>query len=73
MVDSKIIATYTEGINAVITIVKNMSSQIQALTGTITHLNQKLVVLESSSAKQDMRIAELEARLNKNSSNSSKQ
>jgi len=72
MDESKIIATYTEGINAVITVVKDMSSQIQTLTGTITHLNQKLVGLESSSAKQDMRIAELEARLNKNSSNSSK-
>jgi hypothetical protein len=72
MDESKIIATYTEGINAVITVVKDMSSQIQTLTGTITNLNDELVDLKSSSAKQDMRIAELEARLNKNSSNSSK-
>ncbi|SPF53131.1 transposase [Candidatus Desulfosporosinus infrequens] len=72
MDESKIIATYTEGINAVITVVKDMGSQIQSLTGTITHLNEKLVDLESSSAKQAMQIAELEARLNKNSSNSSK-
>jgi len=72
MDESKIIATYTEGINAVITVVKDMSSQIQSLTGTVTHLNEKLVGLESSSAKQAMKIAELEARLNKNSSNSSK-
>lgn len=72
MDESKIIATYTEGINAVITVVKDMNSQIQSLTGTITDLNQKLVGLESSSAMQDRRIAELEARLNKNSSNSSK-
>jgi len=27
-----------QGINAVITIVKDMSSKIQSLTGTITHL-----------------------------------
>jgi len=72
MDESKIIATYIEGINAVITVVKDMSSQIESLTGTITHLNQKFVGLESSSAKQDLRIAELEARLNKNSNNSSK-
>ncbi|SPF55691.1 transposase [Candidatus Desulfosporosinus infrequens] len=72
MDESKIIATYTEGINAVITVVKDMSSQIQSLTGTITNLSHELVDLKSSSAKQDMRIAELEARLNKNSSNSSK-
>jgi transposase len=72
MDESKIIATYTEGINAVITVVKDMNSQIQSLAGTITNLNEKLVSLESSSAKQAMKIAELEARLNKNSSNSSK-
>jgi transposase len=72
MDESKIIATYTEGINAVITVVKDMSSQIQSLTGTITHLNHELIDLKSSSARQEMRIAELEARLNKNSSNSSK-
>lgn len=72
MDESKIITTYTEGINAVITVVKDMSSQIQSLTGTITNLSNELVDLKSSSAKQAMRIAELEARLNKNSSNSSK-
>jgi len=72
MDESKIIATYTEGINAVITVVKDMNSQIQSLTGTITNLSQELGDLKSSSAKQAIQIAELEARLNKNSSNSSK-
>ena len=72
MDESKIIETYTDGINAVITVVKDMSSQIQTLTGTITDLNHEIADLKSSSDKQDMRIADLEARLNKNSSNSSK-
>ena len=72
MDDSKIIATYTEGITAVITVVKDMSSQIESLTGTITNLSHELGDLKLSSAKQTIQIAELEARLNKNSSNSSK-
>jgi len=72
MDESKIIATYTEGINAVITVVKDMSSQIQSLTGTITNFSHELVDLKASSIKQAMQIAELQARLNKNSSNSSK-
>ena len=50
MDESKIIATYTEGINAVITVVKDMSSQIQSLTGTITHLNHELIDLKSKTS-----------------------
>ena len=86
MDESKIIKTYNEGISAVITVVKDMSSRIDFLGGTITGLNTEITGLNAqvgslndaihdmkeSNAKQEMRIAELEARLNKNSNNSSK-
>lgn len=77
---SKITKTYNEGIDAVITVVKDMSSHIDLLGGTITglhteisslntemgSLNWEIRELKNSGAKQDMRIAELEARLNQN-------
>lgn len=85
MDESKIIETYKEGIHAVITVVKDMSSRVDLLGGTITelhseidglngeigHLNSAMKDLKESSANQALMIAELEARLNKNSNNSS--
>ena len=85
MDESKIIETYKEGIHAVITVVKDMSSRVDLLGGTITglhseigglnakigHLNNAMHDLKESSANQALMIAELEARLNKNSNNSS--
>ncbi len=69
MTDESIIKSYNEGINAVITLVKDLNQdfliQMGSLTSEINAL--KIVNLEFST-----RIAELEARLNKNSSNSSK-
>lgn len=86
MDESKIIKTYNAGINAVITVVKDMSSRIDLLGGTITRLNTEIIGLndqvdnlngaiqkmKESNAKQEVRIAELEAILNKDSNNSSK-
>lgn len=79
MDESKIIQIYNNGINAVITVVKDMSLRIDLLNDTIISLNNEInglnneiVELKASGAKQELRIAELEARLNKNSNNSSK-
>ncbi|AEE97660.1 IS66 family transposase [Mahella australiensis] len=70
--ESKIIRTYDEDIDAVIVMVKDMSLHIDLLNGTIICLNNKIVDLEAFNARQEIQIAELEARLNKNSDNSSK-
>ena len=86
MEEEKILKTYNEGITAVITVVKDMSSHIDLLTGTVTNLNGKInglntdinglnteiVDLKATCAKQWLRLTELEARLNMNSNNSSK-
>ena len=77
--EEKIIKMYQEGLNTVVTVVKDMSSRIDNLTGTVTNLNTEITDLNTAitdlkavNAKQSLRIAELEARINKNSSNSSK-
>lgn len=62
MDESLIIKTYNEGINSVITLVK------ESMTG----LNKEIFVLKLENQKLNERISELEARLNKNSGNSSK-
>ena len=63
--EASIIRTYNEGINAVITLVKGMDAKMSGLTGEILSLQQELNNLNT-------RISELEARMNKNSNNSSK-
>ena len=62
MDESLIIKTYNEGINSVITLVK------ESMAG----LNKEIFDLKLENQKLNERITELEARLNKNSSNSSK-
>lgn len=56
---------YHDGINAVVDLVTVMSTKIDDLSSQITDLKEQNI-------KQEQRIAELEARLNKNSNNSSK-
>ena len=63
--ESKIIQMYSEGLNTIVTVVKDMSSRIDVLTETVTSLNIEI-------ATQATKIKELEARLNKNSGNRSK-
>ncbi len=58
MNENKIINTYNEGMNAVVSLVKGLNYQISSLTDQVNALNN--------------RITELESKLNKNSSNSSK-
>lgn len=69
MNEESIIKSYSEGINAVVALVKdlnhNFAIQMGSLTSEINTLNSEMSALK-------IRIAELEARLNKNSSNSSK-
>ena len=84
--ESKIIESYNEGINSVISLVKDMSSQIDLLTNNtyglngkisglnsdISTLSEEMGELKATSKRQELRILELEAMLNKNSSNSGK-
>ncbi len=72
MDETKIIETYNAGIDSVIILVKNLSSQITALNIDITSLNGKISDLETENKKYSSRLAELEAKLNTNSRNSSK-
>lgn len=69
MTEESIIKSYNEGINAVISLIKDLNydfvNQMGSLTSEINTLNSEMIALKA-------RIAELEARLNKNSSNSSK-
>lgn len=74
-----IIKTYNEGINAVITLVRGMEAKISELSRQVVSLQQQVVsfqqeVIDLRKANQQLniRISELEARLNKNSGNSSK-
>lgn len=67
-----IIKTYNEGINAVITLVKGMDTKISELTGQVVSLQQEVIDLRKANQQLNIRISELEARLNKNSGNSSK-
>jgi transposase len=69
MTEESIIKSYNEGINAVISLIKDLNydfvNQMRSLTSEINTLNSEMIALKA-------RIAELEARLNKNSNNSSK-
>ena len=65
MDEALIVKTYNEGINAVISLVKGISSELETV-------KNKLQNLETENQKLNERITELEARLNKNSNNSSK-
>lgn len=76
MNEESIIKSYKEGIHAVVTLVKDLnnglSCQIGSLTSEITTLNNEINTLKKVNLQFSNRISELEARLNKNSSNSSK-
>jgi len=69
MTEESIIKSYNEGINAVISLIKDLNYdfviQMGSLTSEINTRNSEMIALKA-------RIAELEARLNKNSNNSSK-
>ena len=65
MSEEKIIEEYNKGINAVIGLVKELNS-------TISDLDKKVENLTNDNEKVKSKLEELEARLNKNSSNSSK-
>ncbi len=58
MSEKEIIEIYNKGIDAVISLVKNLSGQVSGLSMQVNILN--------------VRVTELEAKLNKNSNNSSK-
>jgi transposase len=72
MDESSVIKTYNEGIDAVITLVKGMNTHIAELTQQIGNVENDMAGLRESNKKLNDRIGELEARLNKNSGNSSK-
>lgn len=87
MVDeSLIIKTYNEGINSVIVLVKSMDAKmtdlnmqivtfqngISALKGQVSSMELDITNMRATNEQMSIRIAELEARLNKNSNNSSK-
>ena len=72
MTEESIIKSYNEGINAVITLVKDLNHQMGSLTSEINTLNSEMIALKTVNLEFSTRIAELEARLNKNSNNSSK-
>lgn len=69
MTEESIIKTYNEGINSVITLVKDLNSNFVIQMGSLT---SEINALKIANLEFSTRIAELEARLNKNSSNSSK-
>jgi hypothetical protein len=70
--ESSVIKTYTKGIEAVIALVKGMNNHVIDLTQQIGNLKNDISALSESNRKLNGRITELEARLNKNSGNSSK-
>ena len=72
MTEESIIKSYNEGINAVITLVKDLNHQMGSLTSEINTLNSEMIALKTVNLEFSTRITELEARLNKNSNNSSK-
>lgn len=72
MDESSVIKTYTKGIEAVIALVKGMNNHVIDLTQQIGNLKNDISALSESNRKLNGRITELEARLNKNSGNSSK-
>jgi len=72
MTVESIIKSYNEGINSVISLVKDLNCQMGSLTDEITILNGEMIALKKMNLEFSARIAELEASNNKNSSNSSK-
>jgi len=79
MTEESIIKAYNEGINAVITLVQDLETrdhdlviQMGSFTSEINTLNSGMMVLKIVNLEFSTRIAKLEARLNKNSNNSSK-
>ena len=69
MDEEKILEAYNAGISNVISTVKDMHLE---LTTVITFLNTKVLSIETENKILSLKVAELEARLNKNSKNSSK-
>ena len=69
MTEESIIKSYNEGIDAVISLVKDLNYDFVKQMGSLT---SEINVLKSANLEFSKRIAELEARLNKNSNNSSK-
>lgn len=76
MDESKIIDVYNKGITEVISLVKNMhtnlNGEINGLFHNITQLNGEILGLKVENKELKLRLEELEAKINKNSSNSSK-
>jgi transposase len=70
--EASIIKSYNEGINAVITLVKGMDAKISDLTGEVFSLQLEVSNMSKANQQLNTRISELEARMNKNSGNSSK-
>ena len=69
MTEENIIKSYNEGINAVISLVKDLNCNFVNQMGSLT---SEINALKIANLEFSIRIAELEARLNKNSNNSSK-
>jgi septal ring factor EnvC (AmiA/AmiB activator) len=67
MNEESIIKSYNEGINAVITLVKDLNhdfaSQMGSLTSEINTLSSEMIALKIANLALSTRIAELEARL----------
>jgi transposase len=81
--EGKIVEIFNNGINSVILLVRNMEAEFNAainqqtsglinLNTTIAHQNKEIEDLIKSNLEMRLKLIELEARLNKNSSNSSK-
>lgn len=69
MDDTKIIETYNTGVAEIVSLMKELNI---GLTSQINDLNTEIKTLKEENIKHLAKIAELEAKLNKNSSNSSK-
>lgn len=69
MTEESIIKSYNEGIHAVISLVKNLNYDFVNQIGSLTN---EINALKTANLALSIRITELEARLNKNSNNSSK-
>lgn len=72
MDENIIIETYNKGINAVITLVTNLHTEITTLNITVATLNDEVLNVRTENLLLLNRLNELEARVKKNSSNSSK-
>jgi transposase len=76
MKEKKVIENYNDGVSEIISLMKDMNSgltsHINNLNGELVSLNQEIRALREENKSLYARIAELEAKLNKNSNNSSK-